>query len=162
MRASILRRLALLAMVPAAMFGFLVVATPAEAAPVSFLTLQNDINYWTNAQRKAHGCGALRVDNKLVRAGRDHSAWMATTRNFSHIGRSGSTFVTRTRAAGYTAPLSENIAWGYRSGRDVVTAWMKSPGHRANILNCRAKAVGTGAVYSTNGTPYYTQDFGTL
>jgi uncharacterized protein YkwD len=29
------------------------------------------------------------------------------------------------------------------------------------MLNCAAKAVGVGAAYSTNGKPYYTQDFGT-
>ena len=85
---------------------------------------------------------------------------MAKTRTFSHTGSGGSTFVARAKAAGYSAALSENIAWGYRDGAQVVAAWMKSPGHRANILNCRAKAVGVGAVYAANGTPYYTQDFG--
>jgi uncharacterized protein YkwD len=37
---------------------------------------------------------------------------------------------------------------------------MRSPGHRANILNCRSKTVGVGAVFSQSGAPYYTQDFG--
>jgi uncharacterized protein YkwD len=37
---------------------------------------------------------------------------------------------------------------------------MASPGHRANILNCKATKVGVGAVYAANGTAYYTQDFG--
>jgi uncharacterized protein YkwD len=37
---------------------------------------------------------------------------------------------------------------------------MASPGHRANILNCKAKAVGVGAAYAANGNPYYTEDFG--
>ena len=161
MRSSILRRFAFLALVPAALFGLLIVASPAEAAVTSFQTLQNDINRWTNHQRKLHGCRPLRVDNKLVRAGRDHSAWMARTHKFSHVGLRGSSFVARTARAGYTAPLSENIAYGYRTGADVVNAWMKSPGHRANILDCKAKAVGVGAVYAANGTPYYTQDFGT-
>ena len=73
---------------------------------------------------------------------------------------SGSTFDARIKATGYTAPLSENIAWGYRTGADVVKAWMASPGHRANLLDCTAKSVGVGAVYAANGNPYYTQDFG--
>ncbi|MBW6437051.1 CAP domain-containing protein, partial [Actinoplanes hulinensis] len=38
--------------------------------------------------------------------------------------------------------------------------WMNSPGHRANILNCKSKTVGVGVAYAANGTPYYTQDFG--
>jgi uncharacterized protein YkwD len=36
---------------------------------------------------------------------------------------------------------------------------MKSPGHRANILNCSLKAVGIGVEYGSGG-PWWTQDFG--
>ena len=56
------------------------------------------------------------------------------------------------------APPAENIAWGYRSGAEVVSAWMNSPAHRANIVNCEARSVG--ALYAANGTPSFTQDFG--
>jgi uncharacterized protein YkwD len=160
-RSSIKRFLAVLAMLPAILAGVVTVATPANAAVVSPLVLQGDIVKLTNYQRARVGCAPLRLDSRLMLAARAHTAWMAQTRTFSHVGRNGSTFVTRIRAAGYASPLSENIAWGYRSGADVVTAWMRSPGHRANILNCKAKAVAVAAVYSANGTPYYTQDFGT-
>jgi len=160
MRFSFLRRFAFLALVPAALFGIIVVATPAEAAATSWQTLQADVVKWTNHQRTRNGCRALVVDTNLTRAGRDHSAWMARTGTFSHIGDGGSTFDARIRAAGYSKPAAENIAWGYRSGADVVNAWMKSPGHRANILNCKLVKVGVGAVYASNGNPYYTQDFG--
>jgi uncharacterized protein YkwD len=85
---------------------------------------------------------------------------MAQTGAFSHTGSGGSTFVSRANAAGYAEPSSENIAWGYRSAQDVVGGWMNSPGHRANILNCKSTAVGVGVVYAANGDPYYTQDFG--
>ena len=54
----------------------------------------------------------------------------------------------------------ENIAWGYRSASEVVDAWMDSPGHRANILNCGAKSIGAGVAWAKDGTPYYTQVFG--
>jgi uncharacterized protein YkwD len=64
---------------------------------------------------------------------------MARTGTFSHVGSANSSFVTRVKATGYGAPLSENIAWGYRDGAQVVSAWMKSPAHRANIVNCKAK-----------------------
>nr|WP_308129050.1 CAP domain-containing protein [Actinoplanes polyasparticus] len=37
---------------------------------------------------------------------------------------------------------------------------MASPGHRANILNCKAIAVGVGVAYASNGLPYFTQNFG--
>lgn len=160
MRKSILRRLAVLAMVPAVLIGLAVAPTPASAAPVSWQKLQTDINYWINHQRAKHRLKPLRLDNKLIRAARDHSAHMARSGRFSHTGSGGSTFVVRVKRAGYSAPLSENIAYGYRTGPEVVNAWMRSPGHKRNILNPKAKAVGVGAVYARNGTPYYTQEFG--
>lgn len=153
------RRLALLAVVPAMLLGSVAVATPASAA-VSWQTLQADIVKWTNHQRAKAGCHRVAVDTRLVRAARNHSAWMARTGTFSHVGAGGSTFVSRIRAADFGRPLSENIAYGYRTGADVINAWMRSPGHKRNLLNCRAKSVGVGAVYSRSGRPYYTQVFG--
>jgi uncharacterized protein YkwD len=38
-----------------------------------------------------------------------------------------------------------------------MEAWMNSPGHKANILNCDSKAIGVG--YDADGN-YWTQDFG--
>jgi uncharacterized protein YkwD len=158
MRSSITRRLVQFALVPAAMVGVLAVATPAEAATNA--QWQAAIVHWTNAVRKSAGCAPVRNDARLANAATGHSRWMATYRRFSHVGSGGSTFIVRVNRAGYNAPQSENIAWGYRSGQAVVTAWMRSPSHRANLLNCRAKAVGVGAAYSTNGTTYFTQEFG--
>jgi hypothetical protein len=51
MRSSFARRLAMLALVPAAMMGVIAVASPAEAAAPTTVRLQSDILYWTNAQR---------------------------------------------------------------------------------------------------------------
>jgi len=161
MRSSFARRMATLALVPAALFGAIAVASPAQAAAPTTTRMQSDIVYWTNQWRVKVGCSRLRLDANLARAGRNHSAWMARSGKFSHVGVGGSSFVTRAKASGYNSALSENIAWGYRSGAEVVNAWMHSPGHRANIVNCKAKAVGVGAAYSANGTPYFTQDFGT-
>jgi uncharacterized protein YkwD len=157
------RRLALAALViaPAAL-GVSALASPAVAAPTkaSEQSLQADIARLTNAARTANGCAAATVDARLTTAARGHSAWMAQTGTFSHTGRDGSSFMTRVKAAGYARPSSENIAWGYRSAAEVVDGWMKSPGHRANILNCKSKTVGVGAVYNARGNAYYTQDFG--
>jgi uncharacterized protein YkwD len=160
MRSKITKRLALIAMIPATLLGMIMVAAPASAAVVSEAKLQGDIAYLTNKQRALHGCKPVRVEARLTRAARAHSAYMATGGAFSHTGRGGSSFDARTRAAGYPRPLSENIAFGYRTGLDVVKAWLASPGHRANLLNCRATTVGVGAVYGRSGTPYFTQDFG--
>jgi uncharacterized protein YkwD len=160
MRSSIARRLANLALIPAALLGMVAVASPAEAAAPTTVQLQTDIVYWTNQWRTKLGCGKLRLDANIARAARNHSAFMAQSGTFSHVGSGGSSFVARVKAAGYSAPMSENIAWGYRDGAAVVNGWMNSPPHRANIANCKAKSFGVGAVYAANGNPYYTQDFG--
>jgi uncharacterized protein YkwD len=159
---SLLRRFALAALIAPAAFGASMFASPAEAAPatVQEQTLQSDITRLTNAQRTTHGCAAVTVNAQLTTAAVGHSAWMARTGTFSHTGAAGSTFVARSRAAGFARPAGENIAWGYRSAAEVVNAWMKSPGHRANILNCASKTVGVGAVRNAVGAPYYTQVFG--
>jgi uncharacterized protein YkwD len=114
----------------------------------------------TNQQRNAAGCGQLDVDRELIVASQRQSSYMASTGNFSHIGRGGSTFAGRAHAAGYAAPAAENIAWGFDSATEVMTAWMASPAHRSNILNCDAQSIGTGVSYAADGTPYFTQVFG--
>ena len=159
MRKSFARRLALIVLLPAAFFGTVVVASPAQAAPTT-TQMQSDITYWTNQHRAQAGCAKVRTDGKLARAARNHSAWMARTGTFSHVGVRGSSFVTRAKVAGYASPRSENIAWGQRTGAAVVSAWMKSPGHRANIVNCSFKAIGVGMVKGVDGTLVWGQIFG--
>jgi uncharacterized protein YkwD len=158
---KLVRRLATLAMIPAAAFiGLLATATEAQAAATPTATLESQIVTLSNAKRVAAGCKALPVQGQILTAARNHSRYMATSGNFSHTGSANSTFISRINAAGYTAPRSENIAWGYRTATDVVNAWMNSPGHRKNLLDCGAKTFAVGVVYAANGTPYYTQDFG--
>ncbi len=147
-------------MIPAMLLGSLSIASPASAALVPTPTMEASVVYWTNVQRAKAHCAPLRVDSRLTQAARFHSRWMATTGRFSHTGFKNTNFVTREAMAGYHAPVAENIAWGYTMGPTTVNAWMASPGHRANMLNCRAKAVGVGVAYSKSGKPYFTQDFG--
>jgi len=135
-------------------------AVSAVARPVRDATLMSQVVTMTNRQRNANGCGQLAVDADLVVASERQSWYMAATHNFGHLGWGGSTFEARARVAGYPEPAGENIAWGYSTARDVVAAWMASPAHRANILDCTTRSIGTGVTYSADGTPYYTEVFG--
>ncbi len=112
-----------------------------------------------NQRRAAAGCRALRVDSRLSSAAVSHSADMAERDYFAHDTPEGVTFVDRDRSAGYPQPGGENIAEGQRGPGEVMTAWMNSPGHRANILNCRFRAIGVG-VFRGDAGLYWTQDFG--
>jgi uncharacterized protein YkwD len=65
-------------------------------------------------------------------------------------------------AAGYDIGhgWAENVAAGYRTARAVMTGWMNSAGHRANIVNCRYRAIGVGVARAGDGGLYWTQDLG--
>ncbi|WP_106615681.1 CAP domain-containing protein [Saccharothrix carnea] len=114
----------------------------------------------TNGERAAHGCPALAADDRLAAAARAHSADMAAQNYFDHVSKDGRSFVDRVKAAGYPAPGAENIAAGQRTAEAVVKGWMDSPGHRANILNCKLKALGVGLARGGSYGWYWTQNFG--
>jgi uncharacterized protein YkwD len=133
---------------------------PGRPDAVPAAALMSQVVTRTNQLRHAHGCGELDVNQDLTDASLRQSFYMASTQRFGHRGPGGSTFVARARAAGYAEPAGENIAWGYQTADEVVSAWMASPRHRANMLNCGARSIGTGVVYALNGTPYYTEVFG--
>ncbi len=80
----------------------------------------------------------------------------------SHDGSNGSSPWDRSKAAGYNNAIGENVAMGYRDAAAVMDGWMNSPGHRANILNCDAKAIGVGLAKASDGSPYWTQLFGSV
>jgi uncharacterized protein YkwD len=114
-----------------------------------------------NAERARAGCGALREDARLVRAARLHSQDMLARNYFSHDSPDGADPSDRARREGYPSGVGENIAAGYPTPQAVVAAWMDSPGHRANILDCRYRSTGVGfAQGSTGYRTYWTQDFG--
>jgi len=144
----------------ASLFAVTVAAAPAQAAQVATSTLQTQLVTYTNNTRVRAGCKAIRVDSRLLSAARRHSAYQARTGKMSHVGSGGSSFIQRGTSAGFAHPRSENVAYGYRTASETMKGWMASPGHRANIVDCKAKTFAVGVVYASNGTPYYTQMFG--
>jgi uncharacterized protein YkwD len=113
------------------------------------------ILYWTNVARRQHGVRALKAGPCVDRFAETWTARMAGRGFFSHQALRP---VLR-RCHRHTA--GENIARssGSWSAYKVVQAWMHSPGHRANILNRRFKALGVSAWRSASGGTYITQDF---
>lgn len=79
---------------------------------------------------------ALRLSPALNRAAATHARNMAEHRKLQHEGFDGSTPGDRARAAGYAwRAVGENVAAGPTTAADVVTMWLKSPGHCANIMS---------------------------
>ncbi|HEX5596222.1 MAG TPA: CAP domain-containing protein [Micromonosporaceae bacterium] len=115
-----------------------------------------------NRERVANGCRAVTINERLTTAAQRHSQDQAATNTMSHTGSDGSSPWERAERAGYKNAISENVAYGYRTPEAVMTGWMNSPGHRANILDCRARAMGLGVASARNGTRYWTQMFGSV
>lgn len=133
----------------------------APSAPPPRAGVGRQVVALVNVERSRAGCAPVSADAALQSAAQGHSDDMAARDYFSHTSPDGSTFAERIRAAGYLGgAIAENIAAGQPSAQDVMSAWMASPGHRANILNCTYRDIGVG--YATGGSygTYWTQTFG--
>ncbi|MCC5473608.1 CAP domain-containing protein [Streptomyces barringtoniae] len=129
---------------------------PAPTATASSVTAR--VVQLVNAERAKVGCRPLTVNAKLAKAAQAHSADMAAHQNMSHTGSDGSSPGDRITRAGYSwSSYGENVAYGYATPDQVMTGWMNSPGHRANILDCSFKEIGVGLAQPGS---YWTQDFG--
>ncbi|MEU4829857.1 CAP domain-containing protein [Streptosporangium sp. NPDC023615] len=129
------------------------VAVPALGA------MEREVVRLINVERRRAGCGPLRTDRRLTASARRHSAGMAARGGLSHTSPGGTSPWERMEAAGYLDGGAENIGRGYTSPDEAVLNWMKTAGHRRNILNCELRATGVGAVQGADGL-WWTQDFG--
>ena len=140
---------------PAAATASTAVAPAAAADP----GVEGQVLALVNQERAKAGCGALTADTRLATLARAFSADMRDRNFFSHTNPDGLDPFQRAAQAGITTMRAENIAQGQPDPTSVMTAWMNSPGHRANILDCSLRTLGVGVAYGTGG-PWWTQDFG--
>ena len=159
-----MRRRTLLSLLTAAVVGAtgLTGLAPASAsvaaAPIgstASMAYVNRIVVLVNARRAAAGLRPLIVSPCATHYAAPWSTHMAATGVLVHQSLAP---ILRcpARAAG------ENIAYGTVSADQMMTMWMNSPGHRANILNPRFTRIGVGAVRTTSGRWWATQDFVTV
>lgn len=111
----------------------------------------------TNAERADAGCNPLETDRRLTAAAQGHAEDMSRNGYFDHVSRDGRGVDDRISAQGHPSPGGENIARGQQSAAEVVAAWMASPGHRRNILDCDFTAIGVG--HDDDGD-HWVQNFG--
>jgi uncharacterized protein YkwD len=112
-----------------------------------------------NEERAKVGCSALAANSSLTQLAANFSEQMAAQNFFDHTDPSGATPWDRAAKLGIANLGGENIARGQADAAAVMDAWMNSPGHKANILNCDFKTLGVGVHFGTGG-PWWTQDFG--
>jgi uncharacterized protein YkwD len=177
--------------------GLLVLSAPLEGSPAPYVPLDQPCAgedlfptlanlpavaaatlCLVDQQREAAGLYPLASNPLIALGAAAHDTDMIVRDYFSHVAPGGGTLLSRLIASGYItgAPggyiLGENLAWGTNdqsTPKAVVAAWMKSPDHRANILDPTYRETGiavlplvpasadpSGAAGAT-----YTEDFAT-
>jgi hypothetical protein len=111
-----------------------------------------------NAERMERGLPPLKWDETLYRAAERHAGEMARRESISHQYPGEADLAERGRAAGarFTV-IAENVAEAW-SAPVIHDAWMRSPDHRANLLDRRVNAVGI-SVYRRGEQLYAVEDF---
>lgn len=113
-----------------------------------------------NVERQKAGLPALTLDSAISNVARTKSKDMADNNYFAHQSPTyGSAGDMLNKFGIKWSAWGENIASGQKTPEAVVTAWMNSSGHRANILSSNFSKIGVGYVTNSNGTPYWTQVF---
>lgn len=114
----------------------------------------------TNTERAAQNLSPLVENSALTAAAQAHADFMASSGCFDHVCPDEPPVDSRLLQSGYLwSWWAENIAFGYPTPEQVVTGWMNSPGHRANILNAHLREIGVGVILNAK-RPYWVQDFG--
>ncbi|MFI8350569.1 CAP domain-containing protein [Streptomyces sp. NPDC085596] len=135
---------------------------PETSAPVTVsaqAAAEAEVLKLVNVERAKVGCTPVAANSALTELAEAFSGDMAARGFFDHTDPDGATPWDRAAKAAVTGLGGENIARGQSDAAAVMEAWMNSPGHRANILNCDFKTLGVG-VHLAPGGPWWTQDFG--
>ena len=124
---------------------------------------ENELIVLINAQREKSGLAPLTLHLQLKALARAHCADMACNGHSSHTRSDGSSTRDRVTAQGYQfVAVGENIAAGCETPREVIALWMKSPGHRKNMLDPSFTEMGVGYLYDPKSRygSYWTALFG--
>ncbi|MFF8606878.1 CAP domain-containing protein [Streptomyces sp. NPDC015346] len=138
------------------------VPEPRNAAPnvPKAVRFVEEIVTLANAEREKAGCGPLRSDRRLRKSAQEHADDMADRDFYAHETPEGRDAGDRIRAAGYSwSAWAENIHRGPKTPAEAMEDWMKSEGHRRNVLNCAFEDIGVGVTLTPDG-PWWVQNFG--
>lgn len=145
--------------------------TPSTSSPTadnlvsqSSQIAQMETQVWQriNQERQQRGLQPLRQNAKLNLVARNYSKQMAQQNFFSHNDPQGRGSAQRVEQYGISYNLlGENLFKSINAPNPVplsISGWMKSPGHRQNILRSTFTETGVG-VWRTGNTYYFTQLF---
>lgn len=123
---------------------------PAERAEL----LARELYDRVNDERRARGLAAVAWSDELAGLAEDWSEEMIASGQFRHSPD------THRRSPRFRGGTGENIAMGQLSAGELHVGWMRSDGHRANLLYPHWEALGIGVVCRHDGALWATQVFG--
>jgi uncharacterized protein YkwD len=124
----------------------------AQASPSS--NYEKLVQVDTNIRRANSGRVALHSASCLDRFAERQARAMAKRGQMYHQN------IRRILTVCKLSTVGENVAYGYPNGKSVVSAWMNSKDHRANILRKRYRLIAVGAYRDSHGIWYVSQVFG--
>jgi uncharacterized protein YkwD len=129
-----------------------------------------------NRERTRRGLRTLRTNGSLQSSAGAYARDMVRRSFFDHVSPSGETLTERIRedtrylAGARGWEIGENLAWGTgvrATPAQIVAGWMRSPGHRQNILHAGFREMGLGVAIGTpvdasaaSGAATYANQFG--
>jgi len=121
------------------------------------LIVENQILELVNQHRESIGKDRLILDVYMTFESRTHSKNMANEIvPFGHDGFGDRAKRIKEKLGG--RGTGENVAFGYNSAEGVMTGWLNSKGHRANIEGDYTH-IGIGVYANEGGRIFYTQIF---
>ena len=160
-----------------------VLATPCQDTnltpePANLALVRGAVLCLVNAERARNGLEPLQSNPQLAAAAESHGREMIAQDYFAHISPAGVTPVDRARGAGYIPSpedgyvIGENLAWGtltLSTPAAIVSAWINSPEHLANILEGSYRETGIdvrpeapASLAEDAQGALYTQEFGVI
>ena len=136
-----------------------------QNVPNAFLTRAGTVNFTNQARRQNGNLAALSENQKLDQDAQSKLRDMFARQYFEHISPDGKGPSDQAKAIGYEyVIIGENLALGnFKDDQALVTAWMNSPGHRANILNVKYQDIGVAVgkgIFQGQSTWLAVQEFG--
>jgi len=129
-------------------------ATPVDGPRACAASVRAAVVTRVNEERRAAALRPLTSDAGLGRAAQERAQAMASANRLSHSGWEG---VVHQHDDAST--IAENVAYNYSSASAVVDAWMRSPGHRANLLGRSFRRIGVGCIVDARAHMWWAQDF---
>jgi uncharacterized protein YkwD len=152
--------------------------TQAQPEPGNLPEIQAAVLCLINQERAQHSEQPLVLNTRLQQAAQEHDQEMIAQDYFAHVSPAGVTPVQRIRGTGYIPSpefgyvIGENLAWGtlnLATPQAIVSAWIASPGHLANILESQYQDTGIAVVPSVPSSlsggqqgATYAQEFGVI